>query len=273
MKNRPLCLVCIVLMAAILFCRFFRFPIFGEPELTPETRLLLTEGEEVHFAGILAAREPSGEKTRYTLRKCVVLLHGRELHLGRVMLTAQAGPEGARIGAGVSGKGTVRLLEPAGNPGQFDAAAYYACSRIYCRIWCEEPLLVRGGGGLRETLVHTRERVMSFYLASMPEAPAGIITAMLLGDKSLLTEESRRNFQVGGCLHMLVISGLHVTLLGASVLRILLRIGLGQRPACMLAAALMCLYVLFTGLPVAAVRACIMFLTALLAKTRNLSYD
>ena len=141
----------------------------------------------------------------------------------------------------IRAQGELRPLEKAGNPGQFDSAGYYACQKIRYRLWAEEQPRIHTRQSLRKWLFRLRETLTETYTASMHEGPCGILSAMLLGDKAFLTEESRRNFQVGGCLHLLVISGLHVMMLGMGLLQILLRLRLPQTPACASASALMVL--------------------------------
>ena len=43
---------------------------------------------------------------------------------------------------------------------------------------------------------------------------AGVLEAMLLGDKSSLDQETKIRYQMAGIIHMLAISGLHLSLLG-----------------------------------------------------------
>ena len=55
-----------------------------------------------------------------------------------------------------------------------------------------------------------------FQEIGVPE-DAGIFQAILLGDKSGLSEELRERFGVNGIAHILAVSGLHVSLIGMSV--------------------------------------------------------
>ena len=47
----------------------------------------------------------------------------------------------------------------------------------------------------------------------MPEREAGTVSAMLLGDKSMLDEEVKELYRENGMSHLLAISGLHITVL------------------------------------------------------------
>lgn len=49
------------------------------------------------------------------------------------------------------------------------------------------------------------------------EKTAGIVSAMVLGDKSGLSDEVKQLYQENGIAHVLAISGLHISLIGASL--------------------------------------------------------
>ena len=267
--------MCIGLMIAIWLCRIGGIPIFGEPVLTKEEKAQLSDGRPVPVTGVVTERRISSRTIRYTLRQVRATICGREIPFSGLFVSTEytAGNGPAEPGDILQARGELRPLESARNPGQFDAAGYYACFRIYYRLWSEDPPEVHRRQSIRKWLFRLRETLTETYAARMHEDQAGILSAMLLGDKAFLSEESRRNFQAGGCLHLLVISGLHVMLLGMGLLQILLRVRLPQTAACILTAGVMISYTALTGFPVASVRACIMFLILLLGRVKRLSYD
>ncbi len=273
MKKRPVCLVCIGLMIAIWICHTCGVPVFGEPAVTAEERKLLEEGQRVFLSGKITDRRITEDTVRYTLRHSRVTLRGRHISFPKLFVSTEYHGSAALPGDELEAWGDMRPLEAAANPGQFDQAGYYASQGIYYRVWAEETTCRKGGAGLARSLFCLRERLTAAYAGHMAEDTAGILAAMVMGDRALLTEDSRRNFQVGGCLHLLVISGLHIMLLGMSVLKLLLYLRLPQKPAGALAALIMVSYTALTGSPVAAVRACLMFLIYLLARVKHLSYD
>ena len=56
----------------------------------------------------------------------------------------------------------------------------------------------------------------------------GIFCAMLLGDKGNLEQEIKTRYQMAGIIHIMAISGLHLSILGMGLFGILKRIGLGN---------------------------------------------
>ena len=62
-----------------------------------------------------------------------------------------------------------------------------------------------------------RQRAMKQLLAVMEERDAGVLGAMILGEKTYLPADRKEQFQKTGIGHLLAISGLHVSLLGAGL--------------------------------------------------------
>jgi competence protein ComEC len=102
---------------------------------------------------------------------------------------------------------------------------------------------------------------------------AGMLNAMLFGDRSSLTQQLRVGFQRTGSFHLFVVSGMHVALLAGLVFWIARRLHLRNWLATILTLALTYAYALLTGFGVPVQRALLMtavFLIArLLSRQRN----
>ena len=59
----------------------------------------------------------------------------------------------------------------------------------------------------------------------------GLIGAMLLGDKSDLSGDDKSLYQRNGISHILAISGLHLSMLGMGIYKVLLKIMPGKKQA------------------------------------------
>lgn len=115
---------------------------------------------------------------------------------------------------------------------------------------------------LRFTLYRLRRALAQKLGMYLPRILAGLEAAMLLGDKSGLSDGAREIFRTAGVSHLLAVSGLHVALLCG-----MFSFGKKRRfsrPLLILQGLIVLFYMLLTGLPVSVLRAGIIFLIALL---------
>lgn len=92
----------------------------------------------------------------------------------------------------------------------------------------------------------------------LPEVEQGTLATMLLGDKEGLEESIRVAYQLSGLSHVLAISGLHVTLIGMGLFRILRLVKMPRKPAAIMIVIMMSFYCLLTGGQVSTIRASMM---------------
>ena len=102
---------------------------------------------------------------------------------------------------------------------------------------------------------------------------AGMLNAMLFGDRSRLTHQLRLGFERTGSFHLFVVSGMHVALLAGLVFWIARRLRLRNWLATLLTLTLTYAYALLTGFGVPVQRALLMtavfLLARLLSRQRN----
>ena len=102
---------------------------------------------------------------------------------------------------------------------------------------------------------------------------AGIFEAMLLGEKDNLEDEVKIRYQMAGIIHILAISGLHISVLGIGFFDLLKRAGFGNVSAGMVVLSVLLQYGILTGESVSAMRAVGMFLLAVGARIAGRTYD
>ena len=96
---------------------------------------------------------------------------------------------------------------------------------------------------------------------------------MTLGDKQELDPEIQMGYQLAGIIHILAISGLHISILGMGLYNLLKKMGLGIWPAGIFSLGVMLQYGIMTGGSVSTMRAVTMFLIAMGARITGRIYD
>ena len=102
---------------------------------------------------------------------------------------------------------------------------------------------------------------------------APVFEAMLLGEKSELDQDLKLRYQMAGMVHILAISGLHISILGMGLFSLLKRIGLGNAGAGLVSLCVMLQYGTLTGGSVSAMRAVCMFVLNVGARVLGRTYD
>lgn len=179
-----------------------------------------------------------------------------------------------KIGQRVLLKGTYMKWEEPANPGQFDTGKYYVSQGILGQFKkCKVIKTGESFSGFREKMWEMRQKAGRFLGQELGTDDGAIISAMLLGEKSSLDEEQKSLYQRNGISHILAISGLHLTLLGMGIFRILKVILSSNRQASVAVIIIMSLYCVFTGNSISTIRATIMFVLSLIAGILGRSYD
>lgn len=182
-------------------------------------------------------------------------------------------------GSFIAAKGRLKDFSEATNPGQFDSRRYYR-NHGYSGIIESDKLYT-----LKPSFVHKilwfipvnlwsfRSHIKENFYRILDEDEAGILTAMLLGDKSGLSEDTKKLYQENSISHLLSISGLHVSLIGAAVLSLLRRLKCSYSASLIISILFLVIYGILTGFSVSTSRAVIMMCISLLAGILGKSYD
>lgn len=271
MTKRPLCLLCLLVMAAIWAMRIPGLTGSRQPRDNPAVTAYLREHPRVvRIYGQISKR--SSDRSVYHLKDSYLQVQSQVISLKNVKVYMK---EEAYfpVGSGVVMTGKLQKIPQAANPGQFDSALYYETQEIFCRmVDARGELRERPVWSYRETLARLRERLqLSLQTAGKTDAP--VYEAMLLGDKSSLGEDTKDRWQMAGMLHMLTISGMHLSLLGMGCFGILQRLGASVGAAGSISVVLLFFYAILTGEGVAVMRALCMFLVAMGARITGRTYD
>ncbi len=269
--KRPLCLIALCLTAMILFILKIRPPT-PEPHLPDEDSTVCAEGRitdkyyknQSYYLNLSNARLSRDELPKNKTFNIIV-----KLQQDYPDLTAL--PE---IGKSCMIRGKPYYFDGAVNPGQFDLAAYEKLRGIDLELIKSEILCTKGRADpLKELLIRLKGKWSAVYDALYDEEEAGVIKAMVLGDKNSLEPEIKGLYQRAGISHVLCISGLHISLIGCALYELLKRLHLPRAPAGGISLIVLILYGLMTGMGISTKRAIIMFGVILLAELAGRTYD
>jgi competence protein ComEC len=182
---------------------------------------------------------------------------------GRLRVTVYSPRQLVRYGDEVLVEGEWSTVPAPGNPGQYDWRASLARKRIHglVRVRPFDGLVVlrRGQGNpVLAVVFRLRQRWVRLIEAHFGPQEAGLLLALLLGERAEIGEDLKRAFIETGTIHLLVISGFNVGLI-AGLLELLLRLaGLPWRVRLCLSALGLGGYCLLTGMQPPVARATLM---------------
>ncbi|BDG36853.1 ComE operon protein 3 [Parageobacillus caldoxylosilyticus] len=121
-----------------------------------------------------------------------------------------------------------------------------------------------------EQLLSLREKGIRQIEDHFPAETVGIVQALIYGERKQLDEALLEGYQKLGLIHLLAISGLHVTLLVGAVFFLLIRLFTRETATIMLL-ILLPVYVVLTGSSPSVIRACLTAMLFLAANYRKMT--
>jgi competence protein ComEC len=239
-----------------------------------------TSGASLSVVGVVADAPERSGATRFTVTVDSVGAHSVTTRVdGRVRVTLQPPPwaddpvsfppvhQGDRVWL----RGAVRPAPGQRNPGGFDYAAYLARRGVCCVMYVGDGQDVTvdpaARGPVGDLVVGARRYVRGQIGRFVPsEDGRAVLRALLLGDRSGISDGQRTRFARTGLMHLLAVSGLHVFQVGMvlyTLLRpLLMRFRLGWRAVeggrAVFTVLVLGLYMAITGARPSVVRAVIM---------------
>ena len=276
--RRPLFMACLCLVIVITIMKILTGAGTGGDAVLPP------DGSPVRITGRIDTRT-----SEVIILQCISLIHEDQIYsysgklqceldnMKTAMITAGAvtgEEESLKIGQQIILEGTFSHFATATNPGEFDVQRYYAAKGIGGRVRQSQILAVgEKYSFLREKLYGFRQVLHDRLAEVFPAKEASVMQTLLLGEKEELDAEVKALYQKNGIAHILSISGLHITLLGMGVYRLLKRLGLPVRAAAVGGAMLLLIYGVMVGMSVSASRAIGMYLLQMLGIFVGRTYD
>ena len=272
MGKRPVCLLCLLLMAAMCFCHFLGIPLLGGNPLPGKVQeWILAHPDAMIFGEVQRCTDTEISQSIY-LKNAYLIHQSEKISIENIRVFTKE-KQKVPVGTVLWVAGKLEPVQEPRNPGEFHSPRYYACDHIW--YFLKEGVIQKKSRTywkLGEQLAVFRER-MSALLTEGAKEGAPVFQAMVLGDRSQLPEETKDQYQMGGIVHILAISGLHISLLGMGLFQLLNKTGMGLVPAGLLSLILLFLYGMMTGGSVSAMRAVTMFLLSVGARLLGRCYD
>ena len=190
--------------------------------------------------------------------------------------------EWAKEGAIVRLRGRIRLFKRPTNDGEFDAFTYYTAIGGYLFTLADAHILAYTDQknpvkaalySVRYGLSDTIDRVYGGKRGRYGPESASVMKAMLLGQSSLVDPQVKERYQAAGIVHVICVSGLHISLIGSGIYTVLRRCRVPSKLSFAISVSILYLYGLMTGMHASCLRALVMFTLRAGAKAVGRTYD
>ena len=273
--RRPLCVVCLLFVITVFVC----------VALNPPKQVELSNAAEetVYLAGKVYHKESrpslSGEEQSIIYLNQIVIsdeskfLFEEQEKIQGVICYMEDGTE-APLGSIVAVKGKLQEFNQATNPGEFDSRQYYQILKLDFRLKNAEIVKMTSEyNKLYEGLYKIKKKCSCILEKYYDEVDAGIMKTILLGDKNSLAEEVEEQYKRNGIIHIMAISGLHISMLGMGLYKLLKKCRMPTWLAGCVTVLFIWCYGIMTGMSASACRAIIMFLMKIVADIIGRTYD
>jgi competence protein ComEC len=170
-----------------------------------------------HIIGRLDGRpQCMPDRTRFTLRaESLTRKQACYPVTGAIRVTVRGTVNQLHSGDRIACLAKLKDIRNFNNPGGFDYQRYMAFRGIRASAFIsKQEFLIRlhaaGTGRLHERLQRAREAVSRLIEKVPPQDARGLLKALIIGDRSEVSPETRAVFNRGGISHLLAISGLHI---------------------------------------------------------------
>ena len=272
MKRRPVCLVCLLLMLCLYVTDLAGISMISGNPLPASVQKYISEHLKLTVNGEVQSCQATENSLSVYLKQVFLTVGSEQIPIENIKVYLNK-EEQLRIGMVLRVCGKLEEIPGPGNPGEFDSKQYYACQKIYYQMKngeiCGKSAAYSYFGQLLQEIRQKAESILD----EAGGAYAGIFQAMILGERGNLDAETKMQYQMAGIMHILAISGLHISFVGMGFFRLLKKAGAGNGVAGAASAFLIYAYGMMTGGSVSAMRAVGMFLVLVGAGIAGRSYD
>ena len=272
MKRRPVCLVCLFLMLCLYVTDLVGISMINGNPLPVSVQKYISEHPKLTVSGEVQECQAAEYSLSVYLKQVCLTVGSEQIPIENIKVYLNK-EEQIRIGMFLRVCGKLEEIPGPRNPGEFDSKQYYACRKIYYQMKDGEVCDKSTGYSYFGQFLQEIRQKAETILDEAAGAYAGIFQAMILGERGNLDAETKMQYQMAGIMHILAISGLHISFVGMGFFRLLKKAGAGNGVAGAVSAFLIYAYGIVTGGSVSAMRAVGMFLVLVGAGIAGRSYD
>lgn len=272
MKRRPVCLVCLFLMLCLYVTDLVGISMINGNPLPVSVQKYISEHPKLTVSGEVQECQAAEYSLSVYLKQVCLTVGSEQIPIENIKVYLNK-EEQIRIGMFLRVCGKLEEIPGPRNPGEFDSKQYYACWKIYYQMKDGEVCDKSTGYSYFGQFLQEIRQKAETILDEAAGAYAGIFQAMILGERGNLDAETKMQYQMTGIMHILAISGLHISFVGMGFFRLLKKAGAGNGVAGAVSAFLIYAYGIVTGGSVSAMRAVGMFLVLVGAGIAGRSYD
>ncbi len=241
--------------------------------------------EDEIYANIIGKVKNIEDKEKYQLiiiEECIIDINNSNLDSNSKTLKFYSkgikvfnnNPINSKIGNTISISGNLAKFQKATNPGQFDEYSYNKILKHDYKVYCDSIEIVNEEySPYHDFLYKIKKKMFHVYETILPLKNSGVLSAMILGDKTSLDSNIKELYQTHGISHILAISGLHVSLIGMTFYKGLKRLGFRISLAVIVSIIFIYSYGVLTNFSVSTSRAVIMLFIALISNILGRTYD
>lgn len=176
------------------------------------------------------------------------------------------------LGNKVEVTGSIKAINVARNPGNFDEKQYLRNNKVIGKLnLISINILDTSKNEIKIEIGKIKEKLEG-YIEKIASNEAGTLNAMLFGNKEGLDDKLKEEYQNAGIIHILAISGLHISTVGMMFFN-LFRKRFSYYASTLVSTVIMIGFGILTGNSVSTKRALIMFFISLVSKLLGMVYD
>jgi len=248
-----------------------------------EKQISIRNGKKVFLKGVVLEPPDFSEKSIRIKVKILQINKNHEIEKKKIIINGVVSKfniEAAdclKPGYVIEFSGVIRKLEPPTNPGEFDRQWYLYLNGISGVVFITQPDKIKIINTVKinpilNMVYNIRSGLKLMIDKSLPYPESTVLTGILLGRRKELPPSSEKIFKNTGTLHVLAASGLHISILIASMLLLFKLTGFHSRFSYLFIIPAVLLYMLTAGVSPSIMRASIMGIIFLIASCIGKDY-